>query len=218
MPRILVYSGILLAALALLPVAWLYRAQGDPSEKPRFHVVPDMDNQAYHRAQSASSFFADGRAMRRPVEGTVAQGELREDDAYYLGKELGRDGAEAWVDRLPRGVDEAQMLRGRERYQIFCAPCHGDTGIGDGPTARRAAQLAEGTWTPPSDLTAAATLARPEGELFDIITHGVRTMPAYGAQIPVADRWAIVAYLRALQRSANGRPEDVPASRRSEFR
>jgi mono/diheme cytochrome c family protein len=110
------------------------------------------------------------------------------------------------------------MLRGRERYGIYCAPCHGDTGIGDGPVARRAAKLAEGTWTPPSDLTAAATVARPEGELFDVISHGIRTMPAYSAQIPVADRWAIVAYLRALQRSANGRPDDVPTERRSEFR
>ncbi|MEM9553596.1 MAG: cytochrome c [Acidobacteriota bacterium] len=212
MPRILVYTGVVLAALALLPLAWLYRAQATTSTEPRLHVVPDMDNQAYHRAQSASAFFADGLAMRRPAEGTVARDALHADDAYHLGR-IG----DAWVERIPHGVDEAIMLRGRERYDIFCAPCHGGAGSGDGPIARRATQLAEGTWTPPSDLTAAATLARPDGELFDIVSHGIRNMPAYDAQIPVADRWAIVAYVRALQRSAHGRLDDVPMSHRGEL-
>lgn len=213
MPRFLVYSGVLLVSLALLPLAWLYRAQASSSTKPRIHVVPDMDNQAYYRAQSASGFFADGRAMRVPVEGTVSRDGLDEDDAYYRGK-----AGESWVDELPGGIDEPRMLRGQERYQIFCAPCHGGTGAGDGPVARRAAKLAEGTWTPPADLTAAAAVGRSDGELFDIVSHGVRNMPAYAAQIPVADRWAIVAYLRALQRSAHGRLEDVPESHRGELK
>lgn len=212
MPRPLVYLGLLLVSLAFLPLACLYRAQATTKDQPRLHVVPDMDDQAYHRAQNGSDFFADGRAMRRPVEGTVSRDDLREDEAYYVGKQDG-----AWVDGIPRGIDAAGMLRGQERYAIFCAPCHGAAGKGDGPIARRASQLAEGTWTPPSDLTAAVTLARPEGELFDIVSHGIRNMPAYDAQIPVADRWAIVAYVRALQRSVNGTPDDVPESRRSEL-
>ena len=213
MPRPLIYSGLLLVSLAFLPLAWIYRAQASTSPLPRFHVVPDMDNQAYHRAQDGSNFFADGRAMRRPVDGTVSRDELRDDDAFFLGKD-----EDAWVEGIPGGLDEARMLRGRERFGIYCEPCHGATGTGDGPIARRANQLAEGTWTPPSDLTAQATLARPDGELFDIVTHGIRNMPAYGAQIPVSDRWAIVAYLRALQRSAHGTLDDVPMGRRGELK
>ena len=212
MPRILIYSGIFLVSLALLPLAWIYRAQASASPVPRLHVVWDMDSQAYHRPQSGSAQFADGRAMRRPVDGTVSRDGLRDDDAYFLGKVDGE-----WVEGFPGGLDQALMLRGRERYDIFCAPCHGAAGLGDGPVARRAVQLAEGTWTPPSILTAAATVARPEGELFDIVSHGVRNMPAYDAQIPVADRWAIVAYVRALQRSASGSLDDVPPSQRGEL-
>lgn len=213
MPKVLVYSGIFLAALALLPLAWLYRAQAMSSRSPRIHVVPDMDSQSYHRSQSASEFFADGRAMRRPVEDTVARGELRDDDALFLGKQ-----GDAWVTFVPGGVDAEVMDRGRERYQIFCSACHGGSGSGDGMVARRAAKLAEGTWTPPSDLTAAATAARPNGELFEIVSNGIRKMPAYDAQIPVTDRWAIVAYVRALQKSAHGQLGDVPTHLRAEIR
>ena len=207
MPRLLVYSGVFLVSLALLPLAWLYRAQASSSARPRIHVVPDMDNQAYYRAQTASGFFADGRAMRAPVEGTVSRDGLDEDDAYYRGKDGDR-----WVEGLPGGLDEQQMLRGRERYQIYCAPCHGGTGAGDGPVARRAAKLAEGTWTPPADLTAAAAVGRPDGELFDIVTHGVRNMPAYGPQIEPEDRWAIILYVRALQRTRNATTKDLTPS------
>ena len=224
MPRLMIYVGVLLVSMALLPMAWIYRAQAMAKERPRLHVVPDMDNQPYYRSQRGSDFFADGRAMRPPVEGTVSRGDLREDDAYYMGKQLGQElgqelgeETEAWVDGLPISLDAEQMLRGRERYQIFCAPCHGATGAGDGPISRRANQLAEGTWTRPSDIRATATIERPNGELFDIITHGVRNMPAYDAQIPVADRWAIVAYVRALQRSVNGSLDDVPTSQRGEL-
>jgi len=213
MPRILVFSGIFLASLALLPLACIYRAQATSSTSPRFHVVPDMDSQSYHRAQSASDFFTDGRAMRAPVDGTVSRGELHDDEALYLGKEN-----DIWVTYVPGGIDADVMVRGRERYEIFCAACHGGTGSGDGMVARRAAKLAEGTWTLPSDLKAAAALARPEGELFDIISNGIRKMPAYGSQIPVADRWAIVAYVRALQRSAHAQLGDVPENLRAEIR
>ena len=213
MPRVLIYCSIFFASLALLPLAWLYRGQATSSNDPRLHVVADMDNQAYHRGQETSRFFTDGRAMRRPVEGTVARGDLREDDVLYTGQDQ-----DSWVTFVPGGIDSGMLARGRDRYQVFCAPCHGDTGSGDGMVARRAATLAEGTWTPPSDLTSEVTAARPEGEVFSIIGKGVRTMPPYEAQISVADRWAIVAYLRALQRSANGRLGDVPENLRSELR
>ena len=213
MPRTLIATGIFLASLAILSLAWLYRAPATSSTSPRLHVVPDMDSQAYHRAQSESDFFADGRAMRAPVDGTVSRSALYDDHVLYLGKQ-----DDAWIDYVPGGIDADSMARGRERYQIYCAVCHGATGAGDGMVGRRAATLAEGTWVRPSDLTAAATLARPEGELFDIISHGIRKMPAYDAQIPVADRWAIVAYVRALQRSAHGQLRDVPENLRAEIR
>lgn len=213
MPRILVYSGIFLASLAILTLAWLYRAQDASSTRPRIHVVPDMDSQSYHRAQSASGFFADGRAMRAPVEGTVSRGGLHDSEALYLGKQ-----DDTWIDFVPGGIDADLMARGRDRYQIFCAACHGSTGSGDGMVARRAARLAEGTWVSPSDLNADVTLARPDGELFDFISHGVRKMPAYDAQIPVTDRWATVAYVRALQRSAHGQVADVPVNLRAEIK
>lgn len=213
MPRILVYTGIFLASLAVLSLAWLYRAEATSSTNPRLQVIPDMDSQSYHRTQSTSAFFADGRAMRVPVEGTVSRGALHEDEALYLGKQ-----DDIWVEDVPGGIDADLMARGRDRYQIFCAACHGASGSGDGMVARRAASLAEGTWVNPSDLTATVTLDRPDGEIFDFISHGIRKMPAYGAQIPVADRWAIVAYVRALQRSAHGQLADVPETSRAEIK
>lgn len=213
MPRVLVLVGVLLVALALLPLAVLDRVRSVSSEMPRLQLIPDMDQQPYHRAQRASVFFADGRAMRPQVEGTVARGMLQEDDAYFHGQ-VGED----WVTTFPRGRDATTMERGRERFQIFCTPCHGDGGHGDGMIARRAERLGESKWTPPSDLTAATTRERPAGELFHIVGEGIRNMSGYGDQIPVADRWAIVAYVRALQRSANGALADVPAAQRAEIR
>ena len=110
------------------------------------------------------------------------------------------------------------MKRGKERFDVFCAPCHGLAGNGDGLVAKRADRLQEGTWTPPSSLHTDLVRSRPDGQLYNSIANGVRTMPAYGSQIPVPDRWAIVAYVRALQRSSNARVADVPAELRSQLR
>ena len=102
------------------------------------------------------------------------------------------------------------MRRGQRQYNIFCAPCHGLAGQGDGLVARRAQELQQGTWIPPTSLHAEPVRNQPVGQLFHVISHGVRKMPSYAAQISVPDRWAIVLYLRALQRTQNARPEDVP--------
>jgi mono/diheme cytochrome c family protein len=103
------------------------------------------------------------------------------------------------------------MKRGQQRYNIYCAPCHGLAGEGDGLVAKRAQELQQGTWAfPPTSLHSEAVRPQPVGQLFNTITNGVRKMPAYGAQISVQDRWAIVLYVRALQRTQNARPEDVP--------
>ena len=213
-PRWLIFVAVIATALALVPLALVARARTTTSTRPRINLVPDMDNQPKFRAQQANPMFADGRAMRPPVAGTVARGELREDAATYAGKTA----AGEWVSAIPVAVTARLMKRGQERYDVFCTPCHGFAGNGDGIVAKRADRLQEGTWTPPSSLHTDLVRSRPDGQLFNTITNGVRTMPAYGSQIPVADRWAIVAYVRALQRSQNASVADVPAELRQQLR
>ena len=180
------------------------------AKKPRIHLIPDMDNQPKFKTQTTNPFFADDRAMRLPVADTVARRELKDDPYLYYGKK--RDGR--WADAFPVPVTAELMNRGRQRFSIYCATCHGLGGYGDGPISRRAEELQEGTWVPPVSFHEDTTRSRPHGEIFDYITNGVRTMPAYGPQVPVKDRWAIVAYLRALQRSQNAGIDDVPAELR----
>jgi mono/diheme cytochrome c family protein len=107
------------------------------------------------------------------------------------------------------------LQRGADRYQIYCAPCHGLAGYGDGIVALRADRLMEGTWVPPTSVHDATVLARPVGHLFNSITNGIRTMPAYGSQIPVDDRWAIVAYVRAMQRGRHAPASVLTAEERA---
>lgn len=213
-PRWLIFVAAIATALALVPLALVAKARTTMSTRPRINIVPDMDNQPRFKAQQANPMFADGRAMRPPVAGTVARGELRDDATLYAGK----DAAGGWVSAIPVPVTAPLMRRGQERYDVFCSPCHGLAGNGDGLVAKRAERLQEGTWTPPSSLHTDLVRSRPDGQLYNTITYGVRTMPAYGAQIAVADRWAIVAYVRALQRSSNARVADVPAELRSQLR
>ncbi len=208
--------GISLACLALIPLAIVWYMRNNKSSEPRIHIVQDMDNQERFKAQQASTLFADGRAMRPPVGATserplgitVARGELRSDEAYYTGLKDGQ-----FVTSLPSGhfaVDAALLERGRNRFEIFCSTCHGMDGRGGGRTNLRALELGGG-WVQASDLTDDERRARPVGHIFNSITNGIRNMGPYGDRIPETDRWAIVAYVRALQRSANGVQSDVPA-------
>lgn len=215
MPRWVTPLLLLLVALSLIPFAVIARARATKSASPRLHLVLNMDNQQRYAAQQANPWFADGRAMRPPIEGTIARGRLELDDHYFRGTIDG-----GYADTLPDEVELTMALveRGKERYGIFCAPCHGLSGYGDGVVARRAEQLQQATWIPPTSFHVEPALTRPVGHLFHTISHGIRTMPAYGSQIPVEDRWAIVAYLRALQRSQNASIDDVPADRRSQLR
>ncbi len=212
-PRWLLYALVTLVVLSWLPLVLIARARSSTSTRPRLHLVADMDQQASAGAQEGSELFPDGRAMRPPVEGTVAVGELRAVDAVERGQVGG-----AWVTSIPLPVDAPLLARGRERHDVFCAPCHGLAGAGDGPVARRAEALAEGTWTPPSSFHTEAVRGREDGQLFDTIGNGIRTMPAYAGQVPVGDRWAVVAYLRALERSQNATLADVPADVRANLR
>lgn len=196
MPRWVSSVLIVLATLTLLPFACIYKARHTHTRLPRIHIVQGMDNQPRYKAQQVNPFFADTRAERPPVAGTVARGELNLDDATYRGI---KDGT--WVEAFPTPVTMSMLKRGSERFHIYCEPCHGMAGFGDGIVSVRADRLQEGTWVPPLSLHAGNVLARPVGHLFNSVTNGIRTMPSYGSQIPVSDRWAIVAYVRALQRS-----------------
>ena len=161
-----------------------------------------MHDQPKYIPLRESTFFADGRSARAPVAGTVARNQLHEDTLLYTGKV---DDVDATV--FPFVVDEKVMARGRERYDIYCSPCHGRTGVGDGMVVRR------GYRSPPT-LHADRLRLAPVGHFFDVMTTGFGAMPDYAAQIRAEDRWAIVAYIRALQLSEHATPADVPAARR----
>lgn len=214
MPRWLTAIVVILVALSWIPVALALRARVVKKTEPRIHIIPDMDNQPKVKAQSRFMLFADRRGMRPPVEGTVARGSLIGNSSL----ELGRTADDAWVEAIPVEITMPVLQRGRQRYDIFCSPCHGLSGYGDGMVARRADQLQEGTWTPPTSFHTDLIRERPAGHIYNTISNGIRNMPAYGSQIPVDDRWAIVAYVRALQRSQNATIDDVPADLQAQLR
>ncbi len=162
----------------------------------------DMHDQAKLEAYESSEFFADGRAVRPQVEGTVARGQLRLDDHLYRGLQ---DGAPA-VD-YPMTVDRAFLERGQSRYQIFCAICHDATGFGQGMAVQRGVKA-------PTSLHIDRLRESPPGYFFDVITNGYGSMYDYSDRIPVEDRWAITAYVKALQLSRHASIDDVPASER----
>jgi mono/diheme cytochrome c family protein len=214
MPRWLIAIVLVLVALSWIPIALALRARTTKTTEPRIHLVQDMDNQPKVKTQSRLMLFADQRGMRPPIPGTVARGSVIDDPALELGKT--EDGE--WIDAIPVEMSLALLERGRQRFDIYCSPCHGLVGYGDGMVAKRADQLQEGTWTPPSSFHTDLVRTRPDGHLFNTISNGIRTMPSYGSQIPVDDRWAIVAYVRALQRSQNATIDDVPADLRAQLR
>jgi len=163
----------------------------------------DMHDQPRFKPYAKSDFFADRRSARPLVEGTIARGHLREDTVLHTGKADGKP-----VDAFPFAVTAEVMARGHERFDIFCAPCHGRTGAGDGMIVRR------GYRKPPTFHEDRLRQAAP-GYTFDVITNGFGAMPDYAQQIPVRDRWAIVAYIKALQRSQHAPLDRVPAGARA---
>jgi mono/diheme cytochrome c family protein len=195
--------------------------------------------------------FADGRAMRPLLPGVEARQDMivpREvlndpdhprmvddrgdpivprDAAEYQrvfeGTEPAAKGQPTFVTRIPVPVTDDLMRRGRERFNIYCAACHGASGYGDGMVARRAAEMqAAGAdtaagWVAPSSYHTDEIRGRPVGHLYNTITAGIRSMPSYAKQISVLDRWAIVAYVKALQRSQHATLEDVPETQRDKY-
>ena len=162
----------------------------------------DMHDAPRYEPLEATTFFTNGQASRTPVANTVARGQLREDDHLYQGKIDGQ-----LTDVFPMPVTAEVMERGRERFNVFCSPCHGRTGQGNGMVVQR------GFRAPPSFHDERLRTA-PAGYFFDVMTHGFGAMSDYAAQVPVADRWAIAAYIRALQFSQRATVDDVPADRR----
>ena len=162
----------------------------------------DMHDQPKYIPLRESTFFTDQRSARPFVPGTVARGQLREDALLYTGK---INGADATVFPFP--VDERVMARGRERFDVFCSPCHGRTGQGDGMVVRRG-------YRHPPTFHQDRLRDSPHGHFFDVITNGFGAMPDYATQIKPEDRWAIIAYLRALQVSQHAALADVPPDRR----
>jgi mono/diheme cytochrome c family protein len=162
-----------------------------------------MADQPRYDPFESSAFFSDGQSARPRVDGTVARGELAEDPVFATGKESGRP-----AERLPVPLDAALLARGRERYDVFCAPCHDRVGTGQGMIVQR------GYRRPPS-FHEDRLRAAPPGHFFDVVTNGFGAMPAYAAQVPLGDRWAIAAYVRALQRSQHATLADVPPAERA---
>jgi mono/diheme cytochrome c family protein len=215
--------------LAIAGIAYL-GFRGKKSAEPPFELFPDMVRQPKIRAQAPSDFFADHRGSRTPIDGTVpigyempqAQtmatptagtpgGETREHIAFSKGTDYyntGKMGPDRWGTGMPVEVTPALLKRGQERFNITCAMCHGATAAGNGITKQ-------------FGLATVVTLqddrirGMSDGEIFNTITHGKNTMMAYGSIITVQDRWAIIAYLRALQRSQNALVADVPESERA---
>jgi mono/diheme cytochrome c family protein len=173
----------------------------------------DMQDQPKDKAYRSSTFFNDGSSMRRPPDGTVARGFLQEDTLLFTGKVPGTgnlaqggnvvpstSAASQQVDStvFPFPITQEVMDRGKERYEIYCSVCHGLTGHGDGMIIRR------GFNRKPPTFNDARLLTAPVGHYFDVISNGWGAMPSYSQQIPVTDRWSIIAYIRALQRSQTG--------------
>jgi mono/diheme cytochrome c family protein len=160
-----------------------------------------MHDQPRYEPMEASTFFADGMSSRLPPAGTVARGYLNDDTLFATG--AGPDGAPS-AD-LPMPADRTLLRRGQERFDVFCSPCHGRLGDGAGMAARR------GFKTPPSFHDQRLRDA-PVGYYFDVMTRGFGVMPSYAAVVPAHDRWAIAAYVRALQLSQRAHLAELPAT------
>jgi len=165
----------------------------------------DMHDQPKYKPYRQSEFFSDGRAMRPFVAGTVARGTLREATPFNTGRS-----GDDFVTEIPVAVTADLLERGRGEYQVFCSPCHGRTGMGDGMIVQRGFKR-------PISYHVDRLRQMPIGYFFDVITNGYGAMSDYAAQVPVADRWAIVAYVRTLQLSQYAPATDVPAERRGEL-
>jgi mono/diheme cytochrome c family protein len=199
-------------ALAVAAVVSILGFRGGSFTKPPLEIFPDMDDQSKYKPQGTSTFFADGRTDRLPVSGTVARGLLKDDEFLHFGKK-----GEEWAKGFPMPVTEDLVNRGKERYGIYCAVCHGGVGDGNGVTKLRGLAA-----VPPYNLIIPSfhddrLRDMPEGEIFNTITNGKGLMGYYRDKLSVEDRWAVIAYVRVLQRSQNASVDDVPQANKKDL-
>ena len=242
---------VVVALLAgLVPFGLIALARSQPSALTPVHPIQDMFRQQKFRPQEGNPMFADGRAMRPRLPGVTAAADLEVanemvndpdqphmidrrhaplalgDEPTYQrvieGTQPQADGKAAFVERIPVKASMDLLRRGRERYTIYCAVCHGQGGYGDGPVALHAAEMQAagrdaGGWVAPKNYHTDDVRRQPAGQLYNTITNGIRTMPAYGKQLSVLDRWAIVAYVKALQRSQDAKAGDIPEAEKDKY-
>lgn len=205
------------AVVAVMAIAGRrYDDGGSPSRKPPIYIFPDMDRQLKLRPQEPNGFFANGTSSQLPVAGTIAQTKpimvgnkavyAFEDSPVNTGKVAGSTN---FVEVNPLPITAELLKRGQQRYTISCAPCHGGLADGNGITKKVGAMAVV------ANLHDQRIVEMADGELFHVITHGRNLMGAYGPNVPTEDRWAIIAYLRALQLSRLGTLEDVPQELRA---
>ncbi len=164
-----------------------------------------MYNQPKLRPMKSSEFFEDGKASRLPVENTIARGQLQDDPHLFEGRVDGQ-----FVDSFPFEVTAEVLQRGQQRYNIFCAPCHDQAGTGHGMIVRRG-------FKQPTSYHDQRLIESPDGYIYNVIKNGFGVMQDYSAQVPVKDRWAIVAYIRALQYGQRATLADVPENLRADL-
>ncbi|MCH1495596.1 MAG: DUF3341 domain-containing protein [Rubripirellula sp.] len=259
--------GLVIAA-SVIPLLIVLKMRVTNSDQPRFHIFYDMDFSPAKDAQQGSTLFADGRAMRPDVPGTVARGDSNYDMNFMTGVEIdklsatdapraerlvrlsngpigpqdenaapageesdqGSDESNAasgettkdttpWLTSNPLGNSKEVLLQGEKYFGIYCSVCHGMNGGGNGLVNRRAQKILSQTWIPPSSLHQESLYSNqyPDGKLFSTISNGIRKMPGYAGQIKAEDRWAIVAYVRALQLSRNANIDWIPEEKRAEI-
>lgn len=182
------YPGVMRAVLAALLCAWLIGCGEDMSDQPRYEAL------------EGSAFFDDGMSSRPPVPGTVPRGSLHEDERVATG--VGANGAA--VKEIPLPVTAALLEHGRTQFNIICANCHGRVGDGRGIIVERG-------FPPPPSYHIDRLRSAPAGHLFGVVSNGYGRMLPFADQLSVRDRWAVIAYIRALQRSQHAKLDDVPA-------
>lgn len=183
-------SLYLSALIALLLVS----CRGQPFEYEPIHVVMNMDQQRRYEAQEKNAFFDDQRAMRQPVSGTIARGYLKTNTKYHEGL----DADSNYVEKNPLPVTKSFLYDGKKQYEVYCTPCHGQAGAGNGIV-----MTGDYNYVPAPSFHSDRIRNMPDGQIYSAITNGVRSMPSYAQQIEVQERWAIVSYIRALQLSQN---------------
>jgi len=213
-------SFLVLLVVGVVAVLAIAGRRGSPSRRPPVEVFPDMDRQLKLRPQQPSGFFANEHSSQLPVAGTVARGQAVPTPtgtvfAFATAPvNTGRvPGTTNFIETNPLPVTPARLRRGQERFTIHCAPCHGGQGDASGVTRKLGMAVVANLHEP-------RLVEMPDGELFNIITHGkppTFLMPSYAGPVAVEDRWAIIAYVRALQRSRLGTLEDLPAEWREKL-